>query len=79
MPRYLDGHPLGDVHEKELQLAQSLPEDEFGVVHVNIHYNKEEDRCYCLLEAPDKESVKKHHEKVGIDCEFIVEVNSTGV
>lgn len=77
MPRYLDAHPLGQIHEKELHVLQELPEDEFGVVHVNIHYNKAEDRCYCLLDAPNIEAVKKHHIKAGIDCEFIVEVEST--
>ena len=77
MPRYLDGHPLGDIKEGELSILQDLPEDEFGVVHINIHYNKAEDRCYCLLDAPNREAVRKHHEKAGVGCEFIVEVDST--
>ena len=77
MPRYLDGHPLGQIQDKELHILQELPEDEFGVTHINIHYNKAENRCYCLLDAPNRDSVSKHHQKVGIECEFIVEVDST--
>jgi hypothetical protein len=38
-------------------------------------YNKENGVCFCLLDAPDHEAVVKHHDKVNIQCEWIVEVN----
>jgi hypothetical protein len=32
---------------------------------------------YCLLDAPSKEAVEKHHQKAGITCEWITEVKTT--
>jgi hypothetical protein len=77
MPRYLDVHPLGDFSEETLRELQKSPKDEFGVAHVNMMYNKEEDRFFCLLDAPNKEAVEKHHHKAGVKCEWITEVKST--
>lgn len=77
MPRYLDVHPLGELSEETLEKLQKSPQDEFGITHANIIYNKKEDKCYCLLDAPDKEAVEKHHHKAGIKCEWISEVKST--
>ena len=42
-------------------------------------YNKEEDKLFCLVDAPDKESVRKHHEKFGTTCEWITEVETTSL
>ena len=75
IPVFLDVHkvPFGEEHLKELC---SLPRDEFGVVtHVNLFYNKDAGVCFCLLDAPDKESVEKHHTKANVKCEWITEVN----
>ena len=77
MPRYLDVHPLGNFSEETLHELQNLPKDEFGITHVNIMYNKQEDRFFCLLDAPSKEAVEKHHHKAGVKCEWITEVKST--
>ena len=43
----------------------------------NILYNKEEDRFFCLLDAPSKDAVIKHHEKYGFKCDWITEVKTT--
>ena len=56
--------------------ARDSPKDEFGVSHHDILYNKEEDKLYCILDAPNKESVEKHHQKFGIKCDWITEVKS---
>ncbi len=52
------------------------PVDEFGVKPENIFYNKEEDRFFCLLEAPNKEAIEKHHARFGLKCEWITEVET---
>jgi hypothetical protein len=39
-----------------------LPRDEFGVKVLNILYNEEVSISFCLLDAPNKEAVEKHHE-----------------
>jgi len=77
MPKFLDSHGLQGVDPKELKKAQNDPKDEFGVSILNIIYSEDEDKMYCFLEAPDKEAIKKHHEKFGYKCDYIMEVNST--
>ena len=78
MPKFLDSHDLKGAKPETLRKLQNEPKDEFGVIHLNIIFSEDEDKCYCLLEAPDKEAIKKHHEKAGYKCDYILEVNSTG-
>ncbi|MDX1371149.1 MAG: DUF4242 domain-containing protein [Nitrososphaeraceae archaeon] len=73
MPVYLDVHKLDDLHHRVKELINSPP-DEFGVSHLNLFINIEADICYCLLEAPSKEAVQKHHAKINIKCDWITEV-----
>jgi hypothetical protein len=77
MPKFLDVHSMKGVDEETIRKAQKMPKDEFGITHDNMMYNKEEDRWYCLLDAPSKEAVEKHHQKAGISCEYITEVKTT--
>jgi hypothetical protein len=77
MPRFLDVHSMTGLNEDILKKLQNSPLDEYNVKHVNILYNPEADKCFCLLEAPSKEAVKKHHGKMGIKCEWITEVKTT--
>ncbi len=77
MPKFLDSHGLQGVDPEDLKKLQNAPKDEFGVTHLNIIYSEDEDRMYCFLEAPDKEAVKKHHEKFGYKCDFIIKVDDT--
>jgi hypothetical protein len=77
VPKFLDVHGLKGLDEEILRKTQNAPKDEFGITHDNILYNREEDRFYCLLDAPSKEAVEKHHEKHGFKCEWITEVKTT--
>ena len=77
MPKFLDVHPLKGFDEDALRKLQHSPVDEFGIKHLNLMYNQEQDRFYCLLEAPDKQAVENHHNKHGIKCEWITEVKTT--
>ena len=63
--KFLDVHPLKGFDEKTLRKLQQSPVDEFGITHHNILYNKEVDKFFCLLDAPNKEAVEKHHSKAG--------------
>jgi len=65
MPKFLDSHGLQGADPEDLEKAQNDPKDEFDVSILNIIYSKNDDRMYCFMEAPDKESIKKHHEKIG--------------
>lgn len=62
MPKFLDSHSVGGLPEEALKKLQNAPEDEFGVTHVNIIYNRAENKAFCLLDAPSREAVEKHHE-----------------
>jgi hypothetical protein len=48
--------------------------DEFGVRQVELFHNAD-GKVYCLLEAPDAEAVRKHHEALGVDCGEVHEVS----
>ena len=77
MPKFLDVHPMRGTIEEALRQIQASPKDEFGVTHVNILFNPEADRVFCILDAPNKDAVQKNHEKIGIKCEWIMEVKTT--
>ncbi|MGB7953092.1 MAG: hypothetical protein WCF23_03855 [Candidatus Nitrosopolaris sp.] len=38
---------MKDLDEDSLKEIQNAPTDEFGVLHLNILYNPEVDRCFC--------------------------------
>jgi Protein of unknown function (DUF4242) len=63
--------------EATLKEIQNAPVDEFGVIHLNILFNPEDDKCFCLIEAPSMEAVQKYHNKIGIKCDWITEVKTT--
>ena len=77
MPTYLDAHDLGNVTEEQLKQTQNALINEFDVMHNNILYNKEENKAFCILDAPNKEAVEKTHQKLGIKCNWITEVKTT--
>ena len=77
MPKFLDAHALKGTDEETLKNLQKAPADEFGIKHVNLMYNQDEDRFFCLTEAPNKDAVQKHHSKHGFNCEWITEVKTT--
>ena len=76
MPKYIDAHPMKPFTADILRRLQKAPKDEFGVVHDNILFNEEENRIYCVLDAPNIDAINKHHEKAGVRCEWIHEVKS---
>ena len=78
LPKFLDVHSFHSLGESTVTELQKSPPDEFGVRHLNILYNREADLCFCLLEAPDREAVEKHHEKINLKCNWITEVLATG-
>jgi len=77
VPKYIDAHPMKPFTADILRRLQKAPKDEFGVVHDNILFNEEENRIYCVLDAPNIDAINKHHEKAGVRCEWIHEVKST--
>ncbi len=76
MPKYLDMHHMKPFTAQQLREAQKAPEDEFGVTHHDVLFSEEENKIWCVLDAPNKEAVEQHHEKAGIKCEWIREIES---
>ncbi len=77
MPKYLDEHQMTPFTAQQLRELQNAPPDEFGVTHHDIIFSEEENKVWCVLDAPNKEAVEKHHEKAGLTCEWIREVESS--
>jgi hypothetical protein len=57
-------HSMKGLDEDILKKLQNSSLDAFNVKHVNTLCNPEADKCFCLLEAPTKDAVEKHHEKL---------------
>jgi len=52
------------------QIAQESREgttDQFGVHQAELYHNAD-GKVYCLLDAPDEEAVRQHHEALGLSC-----------
>lgn len=77
MTLFIDAHQMGVFDEDSLKKLQDSPTDEFGITHKDILYNEDEDKIFCVLNAPNKEAVEKHHSHAGLKCDWITEVKST--
>lgn len=75
MPIFIDGHDSKGLTSEDIERLVNLPQDKFGVTHLELLVSKSEKRLYCILDAPDEESVWKHHEEAGFKCDFINEVH----
>ena len=57
MPIFIDGHKMGELDSQKLKKIVNEPVDKNGVVHKDILYNEKENKLFCILEAPNRESV----------------------
>jgi hypothetical protein len=77
MPRFMDVHE--DLRLPDAAIAQitedtrNMKTDEFGVRQVELYHNPE-GKVYCLLEGPDEESIRQHHEALGLTCGEVTRV-----
>ena len=71
MPQFMDFHDdLKLPAEAITQITQDTKDekaDEFGVRQMEL-FHTADGKVYCLLEAPDAEAVRKHHEALGVPC-----------
>lgn len=70
-------HSLGRYSEADLKRSQQESRDEYGVNVLNIFYDMESGMMFCLLEAPDRAVIDKHHTKLGVQCNWITQVKMT--
>lgn len=80
MPQFMDFHEdLKLPAEAIEQIGQGTRDgavDEFGVRQVELFHNPD-GKVYCLLDGPDEDAIRKHHEAVGVPCGEVHQV--TGV
>jgi len=78
MPIFMDFHDDLQLPDQAIQqITQEAKEhkaDEFGVRQAELFHNAD-GKVYCLLEAPDAEAVRKHHEALGVPCGDVHEVS----
>lgn len=79
MPRFMDYHDDLKLPAEAIdQIASDTKDkkaDQFGVRQLELYHNSE-GKVYCLLEAPDAEAVRRHHEALGVPCGDVHEVQS---
>jgi signal transduction histidine kinase len=76
MPTFIDGHEMGGLNAVQLKNIINNPPDKHGVTHKEILFSEKENKLFCILDAPNKESVLKHHHDIGIECDFIIQTTS---
>jgi hypothetical protein len=54
MPKYIDTHPMKPFTAETLNELQDAPPDEFGVTHHDILFSEEDNKIYCVLDAPTR-------------------------
>ena len=78
MPKFMDFHDdLKLPAEAIEQIGQGTREgvaDEFGVRQLELYHNPD-GKVYCLLEGPDEDAIRKHHEAVGVPCGDVHQVD----
>jgi alpha-1,2-mannosyltransferase len=71
MPRFMDYHDdlklPAEAIEQIAAGARDGATDEFGVRQVEL-YHDEDGHVYCLLDGPDEEAIRQHHEAIGVSC-----------
>lgn len=79
MPTFMDHHDDLKLPPDALQaITKGTLEhevDQFGVRQVELFHNPE-GQVYCLLEAPDEQAVRAHHEALGVSCGAVHQVSS---
>lgn len=71
MPRFVDFH--NDLVLSQEALAQLSADanahkaDQFGVSQVELYHN-DDGKAYCVLDGPDEDAIRAHHEALGVPC-----------
>ena len=76
MTIFIDGHGMSDSNEAKFKKIINNPANKYGITHKEILFNKNENKFFCIIEAPDRQSIEKYHEDAGIECDFIYETSS---
>lgn len=71
---YVEGatkHAVAHAHEKDLEI-----QDKYGIKFLTYWFDEERSTAFCLIEAPDKESLQRAHDEAhGLVPHEIIEVD----
>jgi hypothetical protein len=76
MLKFIDAHGMEPFSAMQRRELKDAPPDEFGVVHKDILFSEKDNKAWCILDAPNKEAIEKHHEKAGIKSDWVYEIES---
>ncbi len=71
---FIDGHVTSKASLEKIKGIVNGDVDEFGVSTIELFCNNKAQAMYCILDAPDEDSVVKHHAKIGLTCNFITQI-----
>ena len=77
MPAFLDFHSMGRYNEDDLKKSLKEPRNELGGKVLNTFHDLDSGTMFCLVDAPDKYAVERHHSKYGMKCDWITPVKMT--
>ena len=77
MPTFLDFHSMGKYTEDDLKKSQNEPRNDLGVKVLNTFYDLDSGMMFCLVDAPDRYAVERHHSKYGMKCDWITPIKMT--
>lgn len=77
MPKFMDFHPNIKMSAESVAQFRARTKrgdiDEVGVRQLELFYSPDGKGVYCLLEAPNEEAVRKHHDG---NCGEVIQVES---
>ncbi|MFZ0556357.1 MAG: nickel-binding protein [Nitrososphaeraceae archaeon] len=77
MPAFLDFHSMGRYNDDDLKKSLKEPRNELEVKVLNTFYDLDSGMMFCLVDAPDRYAVERHHSKYGMKCDWITPIKMT--
>jgi hypothetical protein len=78
MPRYIDFHQdlklPAEAIEQIAEDTRNAKADQFGVRQLELYHNAD-GNVYCLLDGPDEDAIRQHHDALGVPCGDVHEVH----
>ncbi|MEW6043571.1 MAG: nickel-binding protein [Thermoproteota archaeon] len=74
MPIFTDGHRISESSLEKIKNSINDDINEFGVSTFEMYYNQKTTEVQCFIEAPNEEAVLAYHEKLGIKCDYVYQL-----
>jgi hypothetical protein len=68
---------MGRYNEDDLKKSLKEPRNELEVKVLNTLYDLDSGMMFCLVDAPDRYAVERHHSKYGMKCDWITPIKMT--